>query len=195
MGEHRPIILGGAIGLLACVAGFMLGADAIEDWQLAARYTARAAFFLFLCVYCMGPAFRLTQAPSLRAPLRNRRAWGLGFAVAHGVHLAALVTFLIVSGRPTSPITLLLGGLGYVVLLALVLTSNDAAVKRLGARWKTLHRFGVHYLWLIFTLTYLGRIAEPNPSSQSYVLFALALAAAALRLAGFVKGRGQPKAV
>jgi DMSO/TMAO reductase YedYZ heme-binding membrane subunit len=90
---------------------------------------------------------------------------------------------------------LLLGGLGYVVLLALVLTSNDAAVKRLGARWKTLHRFGVHYLWLIFTLTYLGRIAEPNPSSQSYVLFALALGAAALRLAGFVKGRGQPKAV
>ena len=191
MGTYRLIGFGGVLGLLAGAAGFALGADQVGDWQLAARYTARISFLLFLCVYCMGPAYRLTHAQALRGPLRNRRDWGLCFAMAHGVHLAALVTFLAVSGKPASPVTLVLGGFGYAVLLALVLTSNDAAMKRLGAQWKRLHRFGIHYLWLIFTLTYLGRVTGPQPSQSGKVLLAFALAAAALRLAAFLNGRRQ----
>ncbi|MFM7028719.1 MAG: hypothetical protein ACKOXK_08615 [Chakrabartia sp.] len=192
MEKYRPIIVGSALGLLACAIGFGLGTDLVEEWQLAARYTARIAFLLFLWVYCLGPAYQLTHAEILRNPLRNRRAWGLGFAAAHGVHLAALVTFLVLSGRHAALTTLLFGGFGYVVLLALVLTSNDAAVQHLGPQWKRLHRFGIHYVWLIFMLTYLGRITSPAPALSSYLMLMIGLAGAGLRLAAFLSGR--PKA-
>ncbi len=49
------------------------------------------------------------------------------------------------------------GMLGFVILLALAVTSNTASIRRLGRRWQTLHRFVylaaiagvVHFWWLV----------------------------------------------
>ena len=191
MVAYRPILLGGGLGLAACFAGFTLGQTPIDDWQLAARYTARISFFLFLIVYCTGPAFRVTRAEFLSPLLRERRYWGLGFALAHGIQLVALVTYFWLSNRPPSMLSLLFGGFGYVLMLGLVVTSNDAAVKRLGRRWKTLHRVGVHYLWLIFALTYLRRTPSPDLSVQGYAFFSIAMAALALRVFAHVTAKRQ----
>ena len=38
----------------------------------------------------------------------------------------------------------------------MALTSNRAAQQRLGRWWSRLHRFGMHYLWLVFMQAFIG---------------------------------------
>ena len=55
-------------------------------------------------------------------------------------------------------------------------TSSDAAVRMLGTRrWRNLHRFGLYYLWIVFTVTYLR---------TSLPMAAVLVAALVLRLRG-----------
>ena len=57
----------------------------------------------------------------------------------------------------------------------MALTSNRASQRRLGANWARLHRFAMHYLWLIFMQAFAGvAIAEGDP-------LYIAIAAARLR--------------
>jgi len=168
----------GAVAVLG--AGLASGADAAEGWQHAARYTARFAFLAFLPVYVARPWQALAPGPAPRWLLARRRALGLGFATTHYVHLAALSLFFVVSGEAPDPVVLVVGGGTFVLLTAMVATSNDAAVRRLGTRrWKRLHRVGIHALWFVFAFSYLGRLAEGRWFFAPFV--ALALGALALR--------------
>lgn len=41
----------------------------------------------------------------------------------------------------------------------MTITSNDFSVQKLGIkRWRTLHTFGMYYLWFIFFASYAGRV-------------------------------------
>jgi sulfoxide reductase heme-binding subunit YedZ len=65
------------------------------------------------------------------------------------------------------------------VIALLAATSNDAAVRALGPRrWSALHAVGIHYLWLVFAVTYAGTAAH---SAFHAVVTAALLAALALR--------------
>lgn len=179
----RACVLAGASAGLAIAAGFGL-ADATYDatpWQLAARYTARLAFLLFLPVYVASSWHRLAPSAATRWLMRRRRSLGLAFATAHVVHLGALTMFQVTSRGMPDLVTMGVGGGAFVVLFAMVATSNDAAVRRLGGRrWQRLHRFGMHYLWFVFAFSYAGRVAA---GMWSFVpLVGLAVAALALRI-------------
>jgi DMSO/TMAO reductase YedYZ heme-binding membrane subunit len=51
------------------------------------------------------------------------------------------------------PAVLYGGGLAYLLLLLMTLTSFDRSARWLGPRrWKLLHRAGIHWLWAIFTV-------------------------------------------
>jgi hypothetical protein len=61
-----------------------------------------------------------------------------------------------------------------VVVALLAATSSDAAMRWLGIRaWTQLHRFGLYYLWAVFTITY---------ARTSLPFTALLVAALVLRL-------------
>ena len=79
--------------------------------------------------------------------------------------------------------SLIPGGLAYLFIFAMALTSNDAAMRALGKNWKRLHTVGIHYIWLIFTLAYAGRIFEPGTRVEGLIAVPLALAALGLRIA------------
>ncbi len=179
----RACVVAGAGAGLAIAAGFGL-ADATPDataWQLAARYTARLAFLLFLPVYVASSWHRLAPSAATRWLMRRRRSLGLAFAIAHIVHLGALATFQVTSRGMPDFVTLGVGGGAFFVLFAMVATSNDAAVRRLGGRrWQRLHRFGMHYLWFVFAFSYAGRVAA---GMWSFVpLLGVALAGLGLRI-------------
>lgn len=151
---------GAALLALGAVAlGHGLGGAPDERWQLAARYTARLAFLLFLPVYVASAWNRLWPSAASKFALRRRRALGLSFATAHAIHLAALTAFQVTKGAVPDAVTLAGGGGAFVAMFAMAATSNDAAVRRLGKRWRTLHRVGVHWLWFIFAFSYFGRVA------------------------------------
>lgn len=175
--------LGGAmLAAGAVVIGHGLGGDTDRDALLAARYTARASFALFLIVYLAGPLVTLKPGEVTRGIARDRRWWGLAFAAAHFIHLAALIRFFVVSGEEPKLLTVVGGGFGYVVLAAMAATSTDRAQRVLGSWWNRLHTFGLHYLWFVFAFSYFGRLFDPARQEQGIAGFGLAIAALILRI-------------
>lgn len=194
MTKTWPILLGLVVGLVAMVAGLLTGTDTLEQWQLAARWTARVSFPLFLLPFVASALVRLYPARWSKALLRDRRWWGLGFAAAFGLHLVCLLVnqWLRDNFPPTGP-----GDPGfylYLLLLAMVLTSTDGARKRMGSLWKLLHRTGMWGFWVVFAVSpYLavihGQWPEQSPLEDPY--FIVGIAAALLKLAAWWKGRAK----
>jgi DMSO/TMAO reductase YedYZ heme-binding membrane subunit len=170
------VLASGALAL-----GLASGAAPDERWQHAARYTARLAFLLFLPVYVASSWHRLAPGAASRFVLRGRRSFGLAFATAHTVHLCALTTYQISVRQWPDAVTLIVGGGAFAVMFAMVATSSDAAVRRLGRRWRQIHALGIHWLWFVFSFSYAGRVAEGRLAFAP--LLAAALAGLGLRLA------------
>lgn len=184
--RHTAILAVGGLALALAVTTVAYaghGGDA-HGWVMAARYTARLAFLLFMVVFLLAPAMRATGSGLLRPAMRERRGLGLAFAAAHFTHLAALIAALVALGQPPALLTVIFGGFGYVLLAAMALTSNDAALRRLGPpAWRRLHTFGLYYLWFIFDYTYLGRVQRSPEMTEYWVLLATAVMALGFRLA------------
>lgn len=182
-----PLALGMVVGLASLYLGLSLGASEPEAWNLAARYTARVGLPIFLLAYAASSLLRLAPSPTTKALVRDRRWWGLAFAFTHTVHFGAL--YMAVTTRGDSLSLLAPGAVAYLAILAMALTSSDAAMKALGANWKRLHRTGIHVIWLVFTLAYAKRIPEAETMITGLVGTALCLLAAGLRLAAWRKTR------
>jgi DMSO/TMAO reductase YedYZ heme-binding membrane subunit len=189
MQRRWPLALGLVAGFLALQAGLQSGEEIAESWRLATRWTARTGFFLLILTYSASSLYRLWPNGMTKALLRDRRWWGLGFAGSHTIHLFAFVTFFRMTGEAIPTPVLIGGGLGYVLLYAMALTSNRAGMKALGRNWKRLHSFGIHYIWLIFALDYISRSFEPETRAMDLAFSAIALGALGLRIATRRKSR------
>ncbi|NLR70107.1 hypothetical protein HGI47_04365 [Novosphingobium sp. ERN07] len=164
-------------------AGLFSGGNTLEGWSLAARWTARAGFPIFLATYLASSLVRLAPAPWSRALMRDRRWWGLGFAASHTVHFVALVVATNLNPEPRTIASLVPGGIAYAFIALMALTSSKAAMRALGQNWKRLHSTGIHVIWLIYTLAYAKRIPAPETRAIGIVMTALAITALILRLA------------
>jgi sulfoxide reductase heme-binding subunit YedZ len=182
--------------LALLVARFLaddLGANPIEEIaHTTGDWTLR---FLLLCL-AVTPVRRLLRAPAL-APLR--RSFGLtafGYAVLHlfsyvGLDQGFAWETLFEDVRERRFVTA--GLAAFLCLLPLALTSTRHAQRRLGRRWRKLHRLVyaaavlgvVHYLWLV-------KADLRPPLAYAAVLAALL----ASRLPGRLRGRlpGRPQA-
>ncbi len=146
-----------AAGLAVAAASDALGANPVE--KITHETGAWALRFLMLCL-TVTPLRRVTGWRALRL---ERRTLGL-FAFFYAcLHLATYVSLDLgfewselyedILERPY----ITLGFSTFLVLLALASTSTRAAARRLGRRWKTLHRAVylagvgavVHFLWLV----------------------------------------------
>src|SRR5690606_37151534 len=95
---------------------------------------------------------------------RNRRYMGLSFALAHFLHLGAIVAYFASIGEMPDVVTIIGGGGAYVFIALLALTSNDWSVRKLGPKaWRRLHLVGISYVWLIFMNSYIGRLTSETP--------------------------------
>lgn len=175
-------ILAASTALIASVSALLLvrrGAD-VEGLRAVVRFTARTSVLLFLGAFTASALARLRPSPATAWLLRHRRYAGVSFAASHAIHLAAIVAMARVAPdvfwRHTSMTTVVVGGIGYVLIAAMTATSFDRAVVWLGSRrWHTLHTVGVYYLWAVFVITYAA-------SGKLVTLIAL-LAAFGLRMA------------
>jgi methionine sulfoxide reductase heme-binding subunit len=186
-----PLVLAGVLATAGVITGFILGSDYAEQWLLAARYTARASFAVFLIVYCVSSPLRLWPSETTKLLVRHRRQWGLGFALAHTIHLGALAYYNIIILNMPGLQALLGGGLAYGLMFVMAATSNNASMRRLGIWWKRIHIMGIHWIWFIFTFSYFGRLFDPERWMQGAVLFPLCMAALGLRVWAWRQGRGK----
>ncbi|MCX7282557.1 MAG: hypothetical protein NTX28_00665 [Novosphingobium sp.] len=191
MARKWPTALGLLAGLLALAAGLDHGGTALEQWHLAARWTARVGFPIFLATYLASSLYAVYPAPWSRALARDRRWWGLGFAASHTVHLVALIIATRLDPEPRTLLSLIPGSVAYAFMVLMALTSNRAAMRALGRNWKRLHSTGIHVIWLIFMLAYAKRIPAPETRAIGTVMTALALSALMVRLLAR-RNRGVP---
>jgi sulfoxide reductase heme-binding subunit YedZ len=146
--------------LVALVVGFFrdaLGANPIEEiTHVTGEWTLR----FLLASLAITPARRLFGLPEL-APLR--RTLGLaafGYATLHALTFVGLDQafdweLLLEGVREHRYVTA--GFAAWCCLLPLAATSNRRAMRRLGPRWRRLHRLSylaailgvVHYVWLV----------------------------------------------
>ncbi len=186
------IVLSAAIAALAVGAlGFASAGGWTHDGALmATRLTARFSFPIFLLAWSASALAALFPGGWRTALLRRRRAVGLSFAAAHFVHFGFILIVALVFQHKLNPVSVYGGGFTYLLIAAMALTSNDAAVRALGAaRWKLLHTVGGLMILLVFTNSYAGRLKTmPMLAIPTLSLIALAVT---LKLAAWLK-RSRP---
>jgi DMSO/TMAO reductase YedYZ heme-binding membrane subunit len=178
----RLVVIATAAMLAIEVAIIALYGTGEEAIRVTLRATSRVAGVLFVLAYTASAAHRLWPSPWTAWPLHNRRYLGLSVASAMTIHLIA-IAMLIPRFRPDEGgmTTFFLGGGAFVSMYAMAATSNDAAVRWLGGRnWARLHRFGLHYLWIVLTFTFAGGASAG--SVPSAIATALLVAGLGIRL-------------
>ena len=172
-------------GVLAVVAAIVAGSLAAFETaeavlQHITRYTARFSFLIFVTVFASGALAALFPSDVTRWLRRNRRYTGLSFALAHFLHLIAIIALFVTIGEMPGLVTIVGGGLAYLFIAAMAATSNDWSVRKLGPKnWRRFHLAGVYYVWAIFMNSYLGRLASDAPPEPKWIFAALALRIAA----------------
>jgi methionine sulfoxide reductase heme-binding subunit len=175
----------------------------VEAVQAMVRFTARISLFIFSLVFVASSLHRIFPGDFTAALLKNRRQFGVSFAYSHTLHLLSIIIFFSLSADQPPLLSLIFGGLGYLLIYVMAFTSNNWSVKKLGAKnWKMLHKIGGFYIWSIFFLTYLGRILPGNvdePKSggtktEFVIAFLVVLAILALRIAAAVSAKASQPA-
>ena len=126
---------------------------AVQTWRFASgaiyygeylHWSGQWAARLLIATLAVSALHRLRpQAAASRWLLRRRRDLGL---VTFSYTLAHIVAYLIYKAdialivREASGAGLATGWIAAAIFLALAMTSNDASVRRLGPRWRRLHR-------------------------------------------------------
>lgn len=119
------------------------------------RYSAHLAFIFLVAAFSASTLRRYSRNTLTSYLMRHRRQLGLGFATAHFAHLTALSLFLSQLEGFAVDASTAVAGFGYVVLIALTLTSNDWSVRRLGmTAWHQLHTVGINILMLYFFVAF-----------------------------------------
>ena len=153
------------------------------DSELAARsyarWTAHIAYCIFLVAFLASPMAHSVPNRLTKWILANRRFWGLNFALAHTIHLGAVVMVMVVTDQMPDLIAIIFGGFAYVLIWTMAATSTDKSQRRLGKWWTRLHSFGGYYIWFIFAYTYAGSIFQ---SQLSVFFLIVALAAIGFKI-------------
>jgi sulfoxide reductase heme-binding subunit YedZ len=155
-----PALIAAATAVALAIVAY--GYSEFRGWNAeaaaaAARYTARFSFLLFILAWSASALAKLWPGGWRTVLVRRRRAVGLSFAAAHFVHLGALLIAVLAFVTPRSMTTIYGGGLGYVFIALMALTSNDWSVRTLGPKhWKLLHTVGGIAIATIFFVSYVA---------------------------------------
>ena len=149
-------------------AGFLL---------LWTRYSAHLAFAFLIVAFSASTFKRISKNVVSTYLMRHRRQIGLGFATAHFAHLTALSLYLTSLEGFSVDASTAVAGFGYVVLLALTLTSNDWSVKQMGpVTWQRLHTTGINILMLYFFVAFSAKLLTEGDVIYTVYTMAMALA-------------------
>ena len=130
----------------------------IDDYTIR---TGGAAILLLLLSLTVTPLQTVTGWRKVATTRRSLGLWAFAYAVLHmlvfvGLDYGFSLEFILLDGLPSKPY-ILAGLAALLILLPLAITSTKGMQRRLGKRWKTLHRWVyaagilavIHYIWVV----------------------------------------------
>jgi sulfoxide reductase heme-binding subunit YedZ len=175
------------------------GSDIVESSRAFLRVSGRVGMGLFFISFGASALHRIFKAGWTTYLIRNRRYYGISTAIVLWAHFLVILSLSFTASEwfeESAPWYILYSGSGTFILVGLMaLTSNNFAVKKMGARaWKTLHLIGGYMALSAFVgeyvlVLYLQPILLPdyvfevkNSTVMVYALFAVPLLLLYLRL-------------
>jgi len=150
------------MAVLAFAYAFWNGGFTEESARLNIRWSARFSIVCF-CIAFTASSLRIILPSTITHWLAaNRKYFGISFAFIHLIHL--LFLFLlhkyfhqVFTERPIGEIAL--GGLAYLFLVLMLITSFDRYAKLLSKKnWILLHTIGGYWILLVFSNSIIGRV-------------------------------------
>ena len=151
--------------VVGLILWFLVASWSASTITSAIDTTGRCSLFLFSIAFTASSLHRLWPSTWTRWTLRNRRWIGLSFASSHFIHLALILSISLCFPEPflsdQSKGQWIFGGLGYVFVFLMAVTSNDRSQQWMGMKnWRRLHLTGSYWLWTVFLLTYVKHAKE-----------------------------------
>lgn len=132
----------------------------LEALQALTRFSGRASLIIFSLIFL----FQHHQFIKIKSILSDK--YYLVFAIAHGIHLAELLTYVYLSGIPLVPIRLVGGSLAYLLIFVMPwMEIQFQQVKITSKQFSILTLIYFYYVWLIFFMTYLSRVQGTFPNA------------------------------
>lgn len=120
----------------------------ISGLQATTRFSGRLSLFIFSFIFILLPDHR----HKLSGLLSDK--FFLIFAIAHGIHLIELISYVTLSGGHLIPIRIAGGALAYAFIFIMPFLSERISSKRL----RVTESIYILYVWFIFFMTYLPRV-------------------------------------
>lgn len=156
---------------IALLAVINYGAT-LETLQAVTRFSGRASLAIFSLIFL----FQNHRHVNLKNILSEK--YFSIFAIAHGIHLIELLSFVYLSGNDLIPLRLAGGFLAYVLIFIMPYAQYLFEQNRLSfKRFSTLTLVFQYYVWFIFFMSYLPRVRGELPNvGGSYSEFVVLLA-------------------
>lgn len=168
------------VSIVFFIAIFLWGGFTEESNRQAIRLSARISAILFCLAFAASAFHQLTQNSFSFWIFRNRKFFGISFAIIHLIHLGFLVLLqaefhsVFIIAKTSS---LIGGGLAYLFLVLMLLTSFPRFAKYLSrTNWKRLHTVGGYWIWFIFFKSYWKRAFPEAEYIPLVILFLIVLA-------------------
>jgi len=157
--------------MLAIILGVVNHGWTIEGLQAVTRYSGRVSLGIFSVIFLFH-----------NHPVLNVKKWlsdkfFLIFAIAHGIHLFELLSYLYYSQSPVVPVRLTGGFVAYAMIFAMPLVQKRHDLQKISdRRFNQYALIYLYYVWFIFFMTYLPRVRGTLPNAGgSYKEFVILL--------------------
>jgi DMSO/TMAO reductase YedYZ heme-binding membrane subunit len=145
--------------------------------EVMVLHSVRCALPFFLVAFTASSIAVLWPGRVSRWVLRNRRSFGLAFAVGMAWHLGFVAYFMIGFHKHLNRVALTTDFIGLAFLVALTTTSFPRIARHLPPGWwRRLHKTGVYAIWLLASYIYLLNVHYSKDAIHVTALGVLILA-------------------
>jgi hypothetical protein len=144
----------------------------LETLQAVTRFSGRVSLAIFSLIFL----FQNHRIVKLKNILSEK--YFLIFALAHGIHLLQLLTYVFLSGNELIPLRLAGGFVAYALIFVMPYIQHLVVMKRIDeSHLKRINLIYLYYLWFVFFMTYYPRVSGSLPHvGGTYKEFVILLA-------------------
>jgi hypothetical protein len=125
----------------------------LETLQAVTRFSGRVSLAIFSLIFLFHN-HRIIPVKSIL----SEKYFSI-FAIAHGIHLIQLLSFVYFSGNALIPLRLAGGFLAYLLIFIMPYAQQLFEQQKIsGKQYSTLNLVYLYYVWFVFFMSYLPRV-------------------------------------